>query len=98
MFRGYNSERLQRKMGLPMNGVPPYLQDFKNYISYLEIFLGQASSDTIQNVSPGYYYLRLPRIELGTIELCACDTSPDLQLTLALFDLYTRVCKKIVEI
>ena len=90
-FSGYASERVLAKKQLPKSGVPSYLRNEE----HLKTLLDTLPDGVRKSLSPGYFWLRYPRTDLGTLELCSMDMIPDIKLTGALLDLYQRLCIKI---
>lgn len=93
-YAGNSSERLVTKLGMPLSGLPQTsaLRDMAGTRAHLD-----ASSRTLRSVSPGYYFVRLPRVELGTIENCVMDMVPDLPLASALMRLHVLLADRVSQ-
>ncbi|HRI35598.1 MAG TPA: hypothetical protein PK765_00555 [bacterium] len=88
------SERIGIKLGMPLSGIPqaPALRDLASVRAHLD-----ASARTLRSVSPGYYFVRLPRVELATIENCTMDMVPDLSIASILMHLHVLISDRVAE-
>lgn len=94
IYRWYYSERLMTKRSLPLSGVPPVVRDEED----ANLCFDSHNHKMPRSTSPGYYLMRLPRFDIGTVEMCSSDMTPDIQLIASVVDLYHRISKKIDQV
>ncbi len=72
-----------------MTGIPESIST--QFLSDLQRWLHA----TIKSVTPYYFAVRYPRVDIRTIENCSMDTVSDVPLMCALIDLYYRITEKL---
>jgi len=93
-YHGCKSERLKKKWSMPFSGTPP-AEALVSFIS-LRRYLDE-KVPLMRTVAPGYYDVRLPRVEIGTVETCVMDMSPDVDCLFTLTALIDAVGAKIAQ-
>lgn len=90
-YRGNISERTSTKSSWKMVWIPDAIDDtfYKQLQEWLNV--------TIKSVTPYYYAVRYPRVDIRTIENCSMDMVHDVRVMIACFDLYYRITEKIRE-
>ncbi|MDD2486906.1 MAG: glutamate-cysteine ligase family protein [Candidatus Gracilibacteria bacterium] len=88
-YHGNLSERISTKCDWKMTGIPESINN--DFLSDLQRWL----NSTIKTVTPYYFAVRYPRVDINTIENCAMDTVSDIPLMCALTDLYYRLTEKL---
>jgi hypothetical protein len=90
-FRWNVSERTSTKSAWKMTGIPDAIDD--TFFSQLQEWL----DTTIKSVTPYYYAVRYPRVDIRTIENCSMDMVDDVGIMVACMDLYYRICEKLKQ-
>ncbi len=85
------SERTASKFKWKMTWIPNSIDN--NFINQLQNWL----NTSINSVTPYYYAVRYPRIDIKTIENCSMDSISDLPLLFSLLDLYYRITEKLKQ-
>ena len=80
-YRGYNSERMQQKSLLPNNLTGLIPNEAVSSFHSMQDWLQRNAHDTrYLSISPGYFWIRQPRVKLGTVENSTMDMNPNVEL------------------
>lgn len=88
-YRGNISERTATKASWKMTGIPDAIDD--TFYRQLQDWL----NTTIKSVTPYYYAVRYPRVDIRTIENCSMDMVHDITFMLMSMDIYYRITEKL---
>ncbi|MBP8017038.1 hypothetical protein KAZ01_03430 [Candidatus Gracilibacteria bacterium] len=88
-YRGNLSERTSTKCDWKMTGIPDAIDN--NFLNHLQDWL----NSTIKSVTPYYFAVRYPRIDIKTIENCSMDMVSDILIMCTLIDLYYRITERL---
>jgi len=89
--RWFLSERMQTKAEIykEKTGIPEQINE--DYLTHLQ----EQITKWIKTVTPFYYDIRYPRVDIKTLENCTPDTVNDIWLMFAMYDIYFRVAQKL---
>jgi hypothetical protein len=72
-----------------MVGIPDAIDE--NFYMHLQKWL----DTTIKSVTPYYYAVRYPRVDIRTIENCSMDMVHDIGIMIMIMDIYYRATEKL---
>ncbi len=90
-YRGNISERTSTKSSWKMVWIPDTID--ASFYSQLQEWL----NTTIKSVTPYYYAVRYPRVDIRTIENCSMDMVHDIWVMTTLMDIYYRVTERLKQ-
>lgn len=88
-YRWNISERTSTKSSWKMVGIPDTIDE--SFYEQLQVWL----NSSIKSVTPYYYAVRYPRVDIRTIENCSMDMVHDLPVLVSLIDLNYRITEKL---
>lgn len=89
LYKWNLSERTVSKYDWKMTWIPDTIDN--NFILEMQDWL----NSSIKTVTPYYYAVRYPRVDIKTIENAAMDTVSDVTILIAVMDLYYRITEKL---